>query len=101
MSQPKGKTGNPNGRPKGTPNKSTALMRTWIERLINKNKKTLEADLMKLKPYERWNVIEKLMQYTLPKMSNVDAKIDLGRLSDFDLDNVVNELLEKIEENEN
>ena len=97
----KGKTNNPGGRPRGVPNKSTAVMRTWLERLINKNKKTLEADLMKLKPFERWKVVEGLMQYTLPKMSNVDAKIDLGRLSDFDLDNVVNELLEKIEKNEN
>jgi len=89
------------GRSKGKPNVKTAEMKIWIDKLINKNKKQLEADLLNMKPVERWSVVEKLMTYCLPKLQAVDAKIDIGRLSDTELDIVVNELLEKIEENEN
>lgn len=98
MPQPKGKSGNPNGRPKGTPNKTTASMRIWVEKLINSNRKQLEADLSKLKPAERWNVIEKLMQYTLPKMQTVDAKIDLHSLTDDQLATVISEVLERVKD---
>jgi len=97
MPQPKGKTGNPNGRPKGSPNKSTAEMRLWVDKLINSNRKQLEADLRLLKPAERWNVIERLMSYTLPKMQSIDANINLGKLTDEQLATVINEIMEGVQ----
>ena len=97
----KGKTNNPNGRPKGKPNKTTAEMRLWVEKLINSNRKQLEADLRVLKPAERWNIIEKLMQYTVPKIQSVNAKLDLNSLTDEQLAFVITELLEKLKKDEN
>lgn len=35
MGQPKGKTGNPNGRPKGTPNKNKALVTAFLDHCVD------------------------------------------------------------------
>jgi hypothetical protein len=67
MAQKKGQTGNPYGRPKGTPNKVTTSLRQWVNTLIESNREQLEADLANLEPKERWQLIEKLMQYVIPK----------------------------------
>lgn len=96
MAQRKGQTGNPKGRPKGVPNRITSELREWVQQLIDNNREKLEADFDKLEPTERWRIVEKLMQYTVPKMQAVEAKIDLNRLTDEQLDNMINELHEKL-----
>ena len=68
--------------------------------MIDGNRKQLEKDLTNLEPKDRWAVIERLMQYTLPKMASVDAMIDIAGMSDEQVDKVVNNLLNSIE-NEN
>jgi hypothetical protein len=55
------------GRAKGTPNKVTTDLRTWVSMLIENNRERLEKDLETLEPKERWMLIEKLMQYVIPK----------------------------------
>jgi SpoVK/Ycf46/Vps4 family AAA+-type ATPase len=72
MGQKKGQTGNPFGRPKGTPNKSTSELRTWIMKIVSENGKQLETDLKKLEPKERWSVIEKLLPYVVKKKEGND-----------------------------
>ncbi len=93
----KGVINNPAGRKKGTPNKATAELKQWIQCLIDDNRIQLEQDLMRLDPKDRWIIVERLMQYTTPKMANIEAK-----LSDEDLNQVVNEILKNInDENTN
>ncbi|KAA6323365.1 hypothetical protein EZS27_027189 [termite gut metagenome] len=92
MAQKKGQTGNPKGRPKGKPNKVTIETREWIKQLIDKNREQIERDLEALDPKDRILAIEKLMQYTVPKMQSVEAKIDFNKLSDEQLNYVINEL---------
>ena len=94
----KGQTNNPAGRPKGKPNKVTAELREWVQKLIDDNRKQLETDLMKLDPKDRWQVIEKLMSYVVPKMSTVEANMNLSALSDEQLNAVVDELLKSIKD---
>ena len=72
MAQPKGKTGNPNGRPKGTPNKVTQGVREWLAKLIDENREQIRKDIEALEPKERLQVLEKFMQYTLPKPTAID-----------------------------
>lgn len=72
MAQQKGHTGNPNGRPKGTPNKLTSTVRSWIVELINDNREQIEKDLKSLKPVERLTFIERLLPYILPKVERAD-----------------------------
>lgn len=91
----KGKTNNPNGRPKGKPNKVTGEVREWIRSIIDKQRPQLEKDLKALEPAERWRIIEKLMQYVVPKMQAIEANIDFDRLTDEQLDKLAGELLEK------
>jgi len=49
-----------------------------------------------LEPKERWAVVEKLMQYTVPKMQHVETTIDLSKISDEQLNTVINELINTI-----
>ena len=92
MPQPKGKTGNPNGRPKGSPNKTTQSVREWLTKLIDDNREQMQKDLASLEPKERLQMLEKFMQYTVPKMQSVEAKIDLDRLTSDQLDQLIKEL---------
>jgi len=86
------------GRQRGTPNKDNAALKDWVSALIDNNRSQLERDLKKLSPKDRWMVIERLMNYTLPKMQNVDAHVDLARLSDEQITILVNNILSKIED---
>ena len=92
MAQPKGKTGNPNGRPKGSPNKVTQGVREWLSKLIDDNREQMQKDLASLEPKKRLQMLEKFMQYTVPKMQSVEAKIDLDRLTSDQLDQLIKEL---------
>ncbi len=98
MAQPKGKTGNPNGRPKGRQNNVTIEMKEWVKELIDDNREQLGRDLKKLNPNERWRVIEKLMSYVMPKMQSVETKIDLNNLTDDQLNAIVGEITKDIDD---
>ena len=96
MSKPKGaaKTG---GRAKGTPNKVTNDLRSWINELLNSNKEQFERDLKALEPHQRVALMEKLLSYAIPKMQSVEAKFDIEKLSDSQIDTIINELSNKID----
>lgn len=80
------------GRQKGTPNKVTADLRCWLSDLIDENRRQIVKDLKGLEPKERLLIFEKLMQYVIPKQQAVKADVDFNKLSDEQLDVVVDEL---------
>lgn len=94
----KGKTNNPNGRPKGTPNKITQDMRQWLSTVIDKNRRQIERDLKALEPKERLKMLEKLMQYVIPKQQAVKAEVDFATLTDDQLNTIVNQLTKDIDD---
>lgn len=55
------------GRAKGTPNRVTANVKDWISQVIDKNRRQMERDLKALSPKDRLLMLEKLMQYVIPK----------------------------------
>ena len=83
MSRPKGtpKTG---GRKAGTPNKVTQDAREWLTQLVEGNREQIERDLQSLDPKDRLQVLEKFMQYTIPKLQAVEAT-DYSKLTDDEL----------------
>ena len=104
----KGKTNNPNGRPKGKPNKVTQEVRAWLSTVIDKNRKQMEKDLKALEPKDRLQILEKLMQYVVPKQQTTAVELD-GRLDkgEYDLSTLTDDeltlyakLLEKMTKNE-
>ena len=73
----KGKSGNPAGKPKGTQNKATTDLRTWINILINKNLPKIEKDLESLDSKDRLQVIERLIQYCIPKQQAISVEAQI------------------------
>lgn len=86
------------GRQKGTPNKVTASVREWLAALIDKNRRQIEKDLKALEPKERLQVLERLMQYVVPKQQAMSAKVDFDKLTDEQLNEIVNELTGGVED---
>ena len=80
MSRIKGtpKTG---GREAGTPNKITGTLKDFVANLVNDNRQQIIDDLGKLRPKERLAMLERMMQYVLPKQQAVSADLDLNGLN--------------------
>lgn len=93
MGQKKGQTGNPNGRPKGTPNKTTVSMREKISKFCNENWEQIQNDFEKLEPIDRIKTFEKFLQYTTPKMSESSLRLDYDSMSDEQLQKFAYDML--------
>ena len=89
----KGHTNNPNGRPAGKPNKVTGSLRQMINEFLGDNWQQMNNDFKALEPKDRITFYEKLLQYGLPKLQNTTLSTDFEKLSDEQLDFVINELL--------
>ena len=64
----KGFSGNPNGRKKGKPNKSTEQIRGKFEQLVEGNLDLLDADIKSMKPRDRVKAIIELSKFVLPTL---------------------------------
>ena len=69
----KGKSGNPKGRPRGAKGKAPSALIDRVRLLIEANFDDLQKDLDALPPAERVRAIIKLLDYVLPKRSNIDV----------------------------
>lgn len=83
----KGHTNNPNGRPKGKPNRSTDELRSLLQSFIDANIETMQADYDSLEPKDRLNFIERLLKHVLPAPLQ-----ELEKLTDEQLDTLIYKL---------
>jgi len=69
----KGQSGNPNGRPKGSPNKITGDIKQVLTDVLNGiSAEQIIKDLNSLKPYERLKMIDSLASYVIPRAKETD-----------------------------
>ena len=95
----KGKTNNPNGRPKGTPNKITKNLREKISEWLENNFSTIQSDLMLMEPAQRVKAYSDLLKYALPALQNVSASFDFENMTDTQIEKIVEMLTAKSQSN--
>jgi hypothetical protein len=77
MGLQKVRTNNKQGRPKGSQNKSSKELREFIFEFISDNLPKLQNDFDKLdNPKDRLMFIERLFQYSLPKLQAQSLKVE-------------------------
>ena len=74
MGHPKGKTGNPDGRPKGSINKSTQKIRLIYAKLLEDNLSNMQEDLKAIeKPEVRLKLLIDMSKFVVPALSSVSV----------------------------
>ncbi|MFL5808627.1 MAG: DUF5681 domain-containing protein [Flavisolibacter sp.] len=69
-----GKSGNPNGRPKGSKNKFTKDVKEKFREVFGVALKDLERDLQSMSPEKRWQIILTGMRYVMAEKKG-DTKV--------------------------
>ena len=62
------------GRKKGTPNKSSSELKTWLSGVLSDNRSQFEKDLKTLLPEERVRILSGLFVYVMPKQASLSVE---------------------------
>jgi hypothetical protein len=89
----KGYSGNLNGRPPGIPNKVTMQLREMITDFLENNFEQVKRDFKRLPPKERARLYVDLLQYGLPKLQAMQIETEFDKLTDGQLDEIINRLI--------
>ena len=73
MAFKKGISGNPQGRPTGTPNKTSIEIKQTLNDILSGEIETLPDRLTQLSDKDRLDIIIKLLPYLLPKQKEMDT----------------------------
>ena len=94
----KGQSGNPNGRPIGSIEKSNKLLRDLIKNFLLDNFEKIKTDFELLTPKDRLKIYCDLLQYGLPKLQTVPMESDFDNLTESDLDKIIDNLRNTLSE---
>lgn len=95
-----GQSGNIEGRPKGAKNKIGIDLRERIIDFLSNEFQNIEDDMRKLPPRDRIKLYVDLLQYGLPKLQGVTIENEFDKLTDIQLDEIINRLKQSVQ-NEN
>ena len=86
----KGISGNNLGRPMGAKGKNN--LREFITDFLEENTERIKKDFELLEPKDRIVLFEKLLKYSLPTLQATTLSTNLDKLSDTELDIIIEEL---------
>ena len=95
----KGESGNPNGRPKGTTNRTTSEIKQLLTEFISENLDDLQKHYNELEAKEKLQFFERLIKYVLPQQQSYTENIDVSQLSGKQIDELIDRVIKK-QENE-
>ena len=81
----RGISGNPEGRPKGSANKTGVQLREMITDFLENNFEKVVTDFNELTPKDRVKLYCDLLQYGLPKLQAVQIETEFERLPEDQL----------------
>ena len=88
----KGTSGNYEGRPKGSLNKTSLKLRETISAFLEVNFELIVRDFESLTPKDRIKFYYDLLNYGLPKLQSIQMETDFDRLPESQLDDIINAL---------
>lgn len=84
-----GQTNNPNGRPPGSKNKVTDILRDKVTEFLRGNFDQVTDDIMSLEPRYRVKFYLDLLQYSLPRVSSIQITEDFENMTNEQLDIII------------
>ena len=96
----KGESGNPNGRPKGSKNRSTKVMKKAIAELVDDNLDEMSdwlKEMAKADPKAAFQCMLSLMEFHIPKMSRVTYSDDTEEKLDHKINKHSQEIADAVE----
>jgi len=100
MGLPKGKTNNPDGRPKGTPNRTTAQIKELLNEFVSMNLEDIQEQYNQLEPREKLQFFERVLKYVVPQQQSYVENIDVSQLSESEIDSLLDKIMKKEGNNE-
>lgn len=80
------------GRPLGAKNKVSEKLRENITDFLESNFKQVEKDFKNLSPSVRFKYYIELLSFAVPKLSSMQVQGEFEKLTDEDLDKIINNL---------
>lgn len=91
-----GQSGNPAGRPPGAKAKVSSELAEKLAGFLNEDFELFVKDWSELKPAERSKLRPTFYEFVLPKLSRGTMAVDMGKLSDDDIERWLNSAILKI-----
>lgn len=96
MGLKKGQTNNPNGRPKGVPNKVTADLKKFVVTLLERNQRQIMKDLAEADGATRLRFFTSLLPYVIPKQTQAQIT-SIDKLTEGQMNQIISEITKDVD----
>ena len=93
-----GESGNINGRPAGAVNRVTKPIKEKLSDFLTKKLNELPSIWVKLSARDQATLLKDLLPFFMAKQSDVKVEFEIDKMSDAELDQIINRLIKKPDE---